>query len=135
MGEGQKGQQRNDGRRSKLEQGQRQLMALPSRGVISGTGVGHLQPMATSSLFSHKEVNTGGLKYGSRRHIVTEIRREIGRGGRQLCCCMQTLFLSHNNSCVQRIQALQRMDVCKPKGAKSKKKNKRNLALEGISFY
>lgn len=49
MGEGQKGQERNDSRRSKLQQEQRQLMALPDRGDTSehwgGTSLthGHIQ--------------------------------------------------------------------------------------------
>lgn len=54
-GKGHKGQQRIDGRRSKLGQEQRQLMALPSRAATSEHWGGHSQLRDVSSLFSYKK--------------------------------------------------------------------------------
>ena len=88
MGEGHKGQQRNDGRRSKLQQEQRQLTALPSRGATSehwgGTSPthGHIQSVQLKEEVKGEKM--GGLRYCSRIHKVAKIRREAGRGGRQL---------------------------------------------------
>lgn len=132
-GESQKGQQRNGGRRSKLQQEQRQLMALPEV-PLQNTGIGHLRAMATSSLCSYKKEVKGekmrGSKYHSRRHKVTEISSETGKGGRELCCFMERAFPSHSNSCVRRMLALQGRAACKPK-AEQKKENEEKPVLGG----
>lgn len=126
--------QRNYGRRSKLR-GPSSWHCL-TEVTLQSTGVGHLRPTITSSLFSYKEEvkekKMGGLRYRGRRHKVTEVRREAGRGGRQLSYCIQRAFPSLSYSCGQRVLALQSSDACRPKGGKKDRKVRETLSQEGI---
>lgn len=95
----------------------------PTEVTLQSTGMGHLRPTATSSLFSYKEEvkeeKMGGSRYCSRRHKVPGIRRETGKEEGSIAAAHGEL--SHLIATpVQSVLVLQRRDAWKPKGGKNK---------------
>lgn len=130
-GEGQKGQQRNGGRRPKLGQAQRQLMALPGRAALSehwgGTSLtqGHVQPVQLQ-----KEVN-GRTEVPQHRTQSTKDQRGNRKRGKRSSFAAACRALIATRVRTGHWLCRERMHV-NPKEYKIKKL-KRNVVL-GVNF-